>query len=212
MAAAAKRRVPKKPKTRRRKSSERLPQSRGTGPQETALADVARVLKRLDAPSAVIGGVAVIAWGHARLTADIDCAIAAPTSQVASILRTFERGGFEARDKDPIGFAEENLVLLLRHRATLVEVDVSLAQLEFELRALSSAVVRKFGKVKFRVPQVTDLLIYKLVAGRPKDLQDASELLALGLDVDAERVSATLAEFDALLDTDRLSEWQRLLK
>ena len=142
MATASRGRVGKKPGTRRGVGAKRLPRGRQPSPQEAALADVARVLKALDAPSAIIGGIAVITWGHARLTADIDCAIAAPTSKVRAILNAFERGGFEARDDDPIGFAEANSVLLLRHRATSIQVDVSLAQFEFEQIALSSAVSR----------------------------------------------------------------------
>lgn len=101
-------------------------------------------------------------------------------------------------------------MLVLRHRATGVDIDVSLAQLEFELVALRSSVSRKFGRVSLQVPRVTDLLIYKLVAGRPKDYQDVEELLALGLDIDADRIAVTLAEFDAMLDTNRLGEWQLL--
>lgn len=180
-------------------------------PQERALADVTAVLGALDAPSAVIGGIAVIAWGFARFTGDIDCAIAASREEARALMTAFERQGFSARTDDAVAFAEENLVLLLRHVETQVDVDVSLAQLAFEGAALARAVERPFGVVQVRVPQVTDLLVYKLVAGRPKDLQDAEELLARH-EVDEARIEQLLREFDELLNTDRVADWRRLLE
>ena len=211
MAKAPRKRVPGKQRPTGRARAKALSRGVQAGlPQERALADVTHVLEGLEHPFAIIGGIAVIAWGFARLTADIDCTVAAPSSESRAILKEFERGGFEARSPDPVAFAEANLVLLLRHRATGVEIDVSLAQLEFEGAALRSAVQRNFGKTRIRVPTVTDLLIYKMVAGRPKDQQDVEELLALGYDVDFERVASTLAAFDEMLDTDRKQEWLRL--
>lgn len=172
-----------------------------SSPQERALVDVAHVLAELDRPSAVIGGIAVIAWGFARFTADIDCAVAASSGESQDLLTRFERGGFEPRTEDAVAFAEQNLVLLLRHRKTGVEVDVSLAQLEFEGAALRASVLKRFGSARIRVPTLTDLLIYKMVAGRPKDHEDVAELLALGHEVNTRRVETILSDFDALLDT-----------
>lgn len=210
MAKAPGKRPPGKPAAGRRAGSKAVPRGRTPGRQEGALADVARVLKGLQQPSAVIGGIAVIAYGHARLTADIDCAVAAPLEELTQVFDAFVAAGFEPREEDALAFAQESLVLLLRHRDTGVAIDVSLAQLGFELAALKAAVPQKYGRVTIRVPRVTDLLIYKLVASRPKDLQDVEALLALGYEVDAARISSTLAAFDEVLDTDRRGEWLRL--
>lgn len=210
MAKTSGKRPPRKPAAARRTGSKAVPRGRAPGRQERALADVARVLEGLEQPSAVIGGIAVIAWGYARLTADIDCAIAAPLEDLTQVFDAFLAAGFEAREGDALAFAQESLVLLLRHEATGVEIDVSLAQLGFELAALRAAVAQQYGRVTIRIPRVTDLIIYKLVASRPKDIQDVQALLALGYEVDAARISATLAAFDELLETDRKNEWLRL--
>ena len=213
MAKAPRKRVPGKQGTSRRAGARPVPRgSSARRAQERALADVTHVLDALENPAAVIGGIAVIAWGFARLTADIDCAIAASSAEIREILRQFEHGGFEARVAEPVAFAEQNLVLLLRHRKTGVEIDVSLAQLDFEGEALRAAVLKRFGSTKVRVPRLTDLLIYKMVAGRPRDHQDVEELLALGLEVEVDRVTSTLASFDEMLDTDRRGEWLRRLE
>jgi Nucleotidyl transferase AbiEii toxin, Type IV TA system len=212
MAKTPRKRVPKESRTPRRASAKSLPRAEAQGRQERALADVAGVLKAIEAPAAVIGGIAVIAWGHPRFTADIDCAVAAPIASLNELLGAFEQAGVVPREPDAISFARENLVLLLRHRETGIAVDVSLAQLDFEQQALSHSINRRFGALQIPVPPITDLLIYKLIAGRPKDHEDVSALLSVARGIDAERIDATLAEFDELLDTDRRADWARLSK
>lgn len=93
-----------------------------------ALRSVASVLERIDREHAVIGGVAVIAWGFARTTADIDCAIAAPLEEVSLIASAFLRAGFKTRIEDAIDFAQANHVLLLTEPDSGVDLDVSFSQ------------------------------------------------------------------------------------
>jgi hypothetical protein len=179
---------------------------------ESALRDLHRVLTKAKVPFAVIGGIAVIAWGFGRATLDIDAAVAAPAVNVSAWLPRFARAGFVPRIAQAAAFAERNYVLLLRHEPTGIDIDVSFAQLEFELEALANTQLRKFGAIEISVPHPTDLIVYKMIAGRPRDLQDTEELLARSLPVDHAKVERLLREFDALLELDRLGEWKRLLR
>lgn len=61
------------------------------------------------------------------------------------------------------------------------------------------------------MPSLTALLIYKMVAGRPKDLEDVAALLATGETYERATVESTLENFDALLETDRVEEFRRLV-
>lgn len=178
---------------------------------ERALADLTAFLDECGAPASIIGGIAVIAWGFGRSTLDIDAAVAIPPSEVRSLAERFRKAGFVPRIPDATPFAEENLVLLLRHAETGMDVDISLAQLDFEREALAHTERRPFGRVLIPVPRPTDLIIYKMIAARPRDLQDVEELIARGLPVDRDRVARLLSEFDALLETDREIQWRRLL-
>ncbi len=130
--------------------------------------------------------------------------------EAAEYLRVFKRHGVIPREKNSIEFAAKSFVLLLKHKATGVEIDASFAQLAFEEAALRAAVVRSFGTARIPVPRVDDVLVYKLIASRPKDLQDAAQLLALHR-VDAESIEATLRAFDELLETDRAGTWRELV-
>jgi hypothetical protein len=51
-----------------------------------ALADLAKALRQIDAPSMVIGGIAVIAHGVARQTVDIDATVLAARLEISQIL------------------------------------------------------------------------------------------------------------------------------
>ena len=210
MAVARRKSKPKKPRARGGPGARPVPRAVPTSRQQRALADVTRVLERLDYPAAIIGGIAVIAWGRARATEDVDVAISAPLEDLTEIFQAFLAAGFESRNADALGFARESLVLLLRHKATGIPLDLSLAQLLFERAALQAAVARPWGKLSIKVPRVSDLIIYKLIASRPQDLLDVEALLDLGHEVDDARIDATLREFDALLDTDRADTWARL--
>ncbi len=91
-------------------------------------------------------------------------------------------------------------------------LDLSLGLRGFEREAARTASARDFAGVSVRVPNLTSLLIYETVAGRPRDLDDARALLKTGEDLDESLVERTLAEFDAILDTDRAGDLRSLLR
>lgn len=159
----------------------------------------------------MIGGVAVIARGVPRFTADIDVAIKS-TNDSNAILALLAKFGLLARIPDAARFAEENLVILVRHEETGVDVDVSLSHLDFEDEAIAKAEPLPFGRAIIPVPRATDLVIYKMVAARPKDVADVEALVVGGADIDADRVGKVLLEFDSLLDFGRAEEWQALAR
>lgn len=165
---------------------------RGERRLEDALAALATALTSSKAPWMIIGGLAVIARGVRRMTTDIDAAVRGDSVRVDRLLDTFARFRIEPRIDDAATFARENLVLLLRHRPTGVDLDVSLAWTSFEHEALASATLVCFGTV--RVPMATPeaLVVFKSLAARPQDLEDATTLLLLHPDIDIARVRQTV--------------------
>jgi hypothetical protein len=103
-----------------------------------ALDAVRRALDEIEAPSMIIGGVAVIALGVPRLTIDIDATIAAVALDLDRLVDAFGRQGIRARIPDALAFARAQQVFLCVHEASGTPVDVSLAWLPFEDDALRS--------------------------------------------------------------------------
>jgi hypothetical protein len=179
-----------------------------------ALRELRDSLQALGGPWMVIGGVAVIARGVPRLTVDIDATVWAPTTKPEVALERCAQHGIAPRIDGALEFARKYQVLLLRHDASGVPLDVSLAWLPFEEKALRSSELCDYAGVQIRVPRVEDLIVYKLVAARPRDLDDAERLLVLyGGHLDIGRVRQIVAEFaEALDDTTRTEALERLLR
>jgi hypothetical protein len=166
-----------------------------------ALRSVAGALDSLPAPSMIIGGIAVIAAGVPRQTVDVDATIlgrdVTPEAVVAALLRR----GISPRISNALEFARERQVLLLKHDATGVKVEVSFGWLPFEEEALASANEINVSGQRIRVARPEDLIVYKAAAWRDRDKSDVERLLSLYLDtIDLSRVRALVKEIGMALD------------
>lgn len=171
---------------------------------EAALEALARGLTESRVPWAVIGGVAVIARGVRRFTTDIDVAVRGDAISVESLLKVLAKFSIAPRIHDAVPFAEANLVLLLRHQESGVDLDVSLAWSAFEHDALATSTMTSFGRVRAPMCTAESLLVFKAIAGRPKDFEDAEALLALHPDIDRDRARSRVAELSELAEAPEL--------
>lgn len=180
----------------------------------SALRDLAGCLEEFGAPWLVIGGVAVIAAGVPRLTVDIAATLWAPGVGPGALLDLLRIHRIVPRISDAVTFAKEWQVLLVQHEPSGVPVDLSLAWLPFEEEAIRRGVEGDYAGVRIRLPRPEDLIIYKLVAARPRDLEDVERLLLLyGGSLDVPRIRRIVREFaEALEDVARLEALERLLR
>ena len=93
-------------------------------------------------------------------------------------------------------------------------IDVSLAWLPFEEEALGASLACDYAGVGIRVPRPEDLLIYKIVALRARDIDDAEGLLLLhGPSMNLGRVRGIVQQFAAALDdSERPQVLERLIR
>jgi hypothetical protein len=173
---------------------------------ELALDALSRALTESRAPWMVIGGIAVIARGVRRFTTDIDAAVRGDAIRPEKLLEIFRKHGIVPRIPDALSFAQANLVLLLRHDESGVDLDVSFAWSAFEHEALAESTLVDFGSVKVPMCTATDLIIFKAVAGRAVDLADAESLFALYPDIDVARARRRVTELSALAEAPRILE------
>ncbi|HAK55274.1 MAG TPA: hypothetical protein DCP38_07295 [Acidobacteria bacterium] len=137
----------------------------------------------------VVGGVAVVLHGHARLTADIDLACDLAPAQARLLIETLVNLGFAPRASvEPLDFADPNIrqswiddkgmeVFSMVDRADPMRaVDIFAASpIEFEqLLARADEILLEATAV--RVASIPDLIQLKRLAGRPQDLADIEQL------------------------------------
>jgi len=155
----------------------------------------------------VIGGLAVGAIGEARTTGDVDViAFASPDDAVALIALASE-AGFDVHPE----IEQERLRATgtLRFRHGLFQLDIILASLPFEEVAHTRAVRKRlFGRlVPFPTPE--DLIVFKVLAGRDKDILDAVGVARRHLPtLDRRYLETTLQDICDLAED--MEPWRRL--
>jgi hypothetical protein len=176
------------------------------------LEDLAGWLDSARIPAMVVGGVAAAILGRPRATRDIDALAIIAEGELPAALDAAKRHGIGARIEDPLTFAHRTHVLLLRHTASGIDIDVILGRLPYEQEAVARGTFHTLGGVRIKLPQVEDLLIMKAVAQRPQDLRDIEGLLDVHPEADIERVRAWVREFAAATGLpDVLATFEQLL-
>ncbi|MGQ0734508.1 MAG: DUF6036 family nucleotidyltransferase [Acidobacteriota bacterium] len=122
-------------------------------------------------PHLVIGGLAVGVVGEARTTADVDVIGFASVDDALALIVRAADAGFEVQPD--VERERLRATGTLRFRRGPFQLDVILASLPFEDVAHRRAVRRRlFGRVvSFPTPE--DLIVFKILAGRDKDMLDA---------------------------------------
>ena len=167
---------------------------------EHILARLAAALRRHDIPSMVIGGQAVLLYGEPRLTRDIDVTLGVGTDRLPTVLHLLEEIPLRPLPEDPETFVGQTMVLPALHDATGVRVDLVFSWTQFERQALARARFVTLGgeSVPFASPE--DVVILKIFAGRPRDLEDVASIVQNQNDLDRTYIRRWLQEFDAVGD------------
>lgn len=149
----------------------------------------------------IIGGIAVIGRGVPRDTSDIDAAVWGYAIEAEDLLAVLAKHDILPREEDPIGFARQFHMVLVKHQPTGVTLDISLAWLPFEREAMARASEIDFGGVPIRAATPEDLIVYKVTAWRDRDRADIHRLLTLhGRTINAERLIDLVRQIADIMD------------
>lgn len=188
-----------------------MPSSRP--PIADLLADLRSALGALGVKWYLFGAQAAIVHGAARLTADVDVTVDAAVHSTAELVSALAAAGFASRLGDAGDVVEATRVLPLVHSPTRIPVDVVLAGPGIEDLFFAHAEEHIIGGVPVPVASAEDVITMKVLAARPKDLDDAEAILrGSGPGLDIERIRGTLHLIETALDRrDLVSELERLL-
>jgi len=161
----------------------------------------------------VFGAQAVIAYGVPRLSADVDVTLALVPDAPEQFARDMQAAGFSPRVEDP-DFIRRTRVMPFVHLATAMPIDIVLAGSGLEEEFLDRARVLDVGGSAVPFIDPSDLIIAKVLAGRPKDIDDASAVWRLHhLEMDSDRIRRTLRLLEeALAQSDLVSTFDKIAR
>lgn len=156
---------------------------------------------------AIVGGLAFSQWGEARATMDADFKVIVPDQDYAAMRATLRRAF-----PQPARLQAPDSPLIVAAEVDGVIVDFLLAISGYDELIVKRAVERDFGGWTARVCTPEDLIVQKVIAGRPKDWADVESLLIVQHNqIDYSYVDYWLGQFAEALDTRDFLEHYRSL-
>ncbi len=195
-------------------SRQRSPAPPGTGRRRTAgpapspLAELLQAFqgaaRRLRVRWYVFGAQAVAAYGVPRTTADVDVTVLLGSTSTAKLARALEDAGFVLKIKDPT-FMAETRVMPATHVASGWDLDVVLGGPGVEELFMARTRALPIDGLEVPILALEDLIATKLLAQRPKDLEDVRGLLRTAVELDRARLAEIVALLEDALATSELA-------
>jgi len=176
------------------------------------LETLARNLNECKIPYMIIGGQAVLVHGEPRLTKDIDLTLGIAPADWRQIQPIIDSLGLKILVDNPDQFVTDTFVLPTEDPISGFRVDFIFSITPYEQEAIQRATLKKIGKTNVRFASVEDLIIHKIFAGRPRDIEDVKHILLKNPDFDREYVLRWLKEFDRSLSQNFTSQFLTILK
>jgi hypothetical protein len=159
------------------------------------LAKIGASLSRHGLPYMIIGGQAVLLYGEPRLTRDIDITLGVNIDRVGKLLTVCQELSLKPIPKDIESFVRQTMVLPALDETTGIRVDFIFSFTAYETEAIKRAkkIIIMEQEVYFASPE--DLIIHKIFAGRPRDIEDARIIILKNPDLNIQYIRNWLKEF-----------------
>lgn len=173
------------------------------------LKQTAHALNGARIPYMVIGGQAVLRYGEPRNTRDIDITLGIDVDRHDEIRRLTNGLGFEPVIKD-VEVVRQTRLFVVAERSTGIRIDFIYSFTPYEKEAIRRAVDERIDNVDVRIASVEDVIIHKLFAGRPLDIEDVKGILRRTDSVDEKYLRHWLPQFSSVVGRDLVDEFSEL--
>jgi hypothetical protein len=144
----------------------------------------------------IVGGQAVLLYGRPRLTRDIDITLGVDTDQFAVVHALCRDLDLAVLVEDAEPFAQTTKVLPAEDPVSRIRVDFIFSFTPYETQALERTQTVLMEDYSIRFAACEDVIVHKMLAGRPVDEDDVRHMLAKNRHtLDCEYVRNWLSEF-----------------
>lgn len=179
---------------------------------EELLKRIAAALDAAGIPYMIIGGQAVLLYGEPRLTRDIDLALGIGPDEVERLIAVLPALILAPLTPNPKEFVQETMVLPCQDKKTGIRVDFIFSLTSYEAEAMNRAKLIKMGPIEIRFASLEDLIIHKVVAGRPRDWEDVDRVLAKNPQTDIPFIEKQLSLFEQTVNRPLLEPFRKILE
>ena len=174
------------------------------------LARLSEAFDRRQIPYMVIGGQAVLVYGEPRLTKDIDITLGVGVERLEDVLQLADSLSLKVLTPSPQDFVKKTMVLPCQEPSSGVRVDLVFSFSPYERQAMERIrpIPMEGRKVRFASPE--DLIIHKIIAGRPRDLEDIQVVQRKNPGLDRSYIERWLKDFEKTLDKPLVKTWKNL--
>jgi len=127
----------------------------------------------------IIGGQAVLYYGHPRLTEDIDITLGIDISELNKIIKICNKNNILPLPKKIEEFVEKTYVLPCFDNENKIRIDFIFSFFEYERKAISRAKEVSLDNIKIKIAAIEDVIIHKIFSGRPRDIEDIRILMII---------------------------------
>jgi len=150
-------------------------------------------------------------YGEPRMTRDIDIALGVDVDEFARVLAAMQATQFEVLGADAKEFARKTRVLPLMDPQSGIRIDLIFSFSSYEQEAIQRAQIIRIGDTDVNYASLEDLIIHKMVAGRPRDLEDVRGILAHHAVFDRSYILKWLRQFVPVVGRNLPSEFEKLV-
>ncbi len=177
---------------------------------EQLLESIAQGLERLAIPYMLIGGQAVLLYGEPRLTRDIDLTMGAGPERLSEVLDWVRGRGWQVLVDVPAEFVAKTMVLPCLEPSSSIRIDLIFSFSPYERQALQRVRKVRIGNTQVCFASIEDLVVHKVLAGRPRDVEDVRSILLKNRGIDLAYVRTWLRDFDQSLGDRSLERFEKL--
>jgi len=159
------------------------------------IAKVGLELDKAEIPYMIIGGQAVLLYGEPRLTKDIDITLGVGIKNLKDVIKTAAKIGGRPLPERVEAFVNSTFVLPVIVDGS-IRVDFIFSLTEYERQAIARAKRVKINNVLVNFSSIEDIIIHKIFAGRPRDIEDVKSIVLKNSDIEIEYINKWLALFE----------------
>jgi len=177
---------------------------------EKLLERLGEKLKKLKISYMVIGGQAVLLYGEPRLTKDIDITLGVDVDSLSVVEDMAVTANLKPLVENASVFVNKTYVYPCEDKNSGIRIDFIFSNSLYEKTAIKRARRIKIGKsfIKFASPE--DIIIHKIIAGRPVDIKDVENISLKQRKLNRTYIMHWLKKFEIILNKNFTQTFKKI--